>query len=166
MKVILWIVGLFVAVRLLVWAWPFIVAVTLGGAAGLLGGLEVLFVAFVAWCLLAQMFDKTKWGDVDSSTHEHWGTFYLVAGFVGGVVSYIRANGNFFTWYVPWMAVGAVVLGALPAWLARPEKRKVRPRSPRTADVTPDGRIIQRTATNMADLDVDLDISAPIRNRG
>ena len=171
MKGILYIGGVFIGLAVVAWAWPLITAVVLGGGAGVLGAALILFVAFMSWYVCAEWFGKSHWEEISETTMGLWGSLYLLLGFAGGVYAYAHATGNFFTKYVPLMAGGAALLGVLPAWVDRTwgkaSGQRRRPRSKSDGvGLTRDGRIVQNRDASMADLDIDLDISAPVSNRG
>ncbi len=171
MKVLLGIVGMVLGLAFVAWAWPLITAVVLGSGAGVLGAVLVLLVAFMSWYVCAEWFGKSHWAEISETTMGLWGSLYLLLGFAGGIYAYVHATGNFFTKYVPLMASGAAFLGVLPAWVDRTwAKASGQRRSPRSKNngvgLTRDGRIVQNRDASMADLDIDLDISAPVCNRG
>lgn len=171
MKGVLYIGGAFIGLAVVAWAWPLITAVVLGGGAGVLGAVLVLLVGFMSWYVCNGLFGEISWAEINDTTMGLWGSLYLLLGFAGGIYAYIHATGNFFTKYVPLMAGGAALLGVLPAWFDNARAKKSgRRRSPRSKNgrvgLTRDGRIVQHGEGNMADLDIDLDISAPVSNRG
>ena len=169
MKAILNIVGVFIVFSVVAWAWPLITAVVLGGAAGVLGLILVAIVAFASWYICNGLFGKSSWDGICETAMGLWGCLYVILGFAGGIYAYIHATGNFFTKYVPLMAGGAALLGVLPVWFDRLRTKTSGLPQSRTQDgnvgLTRDGRIVQHGEGNMADLDIDLDISAPVRNR-
>ena len=170
MKGVFYIGGAFIGLAVVAWAWPLITAVALGGGAGVLGALLVLLVGFMSWYICNGLSGGTSWAEINETTMGLWGCLYLLLGFAGGIYAYIHATGNFFTKYVPLMAGGAALLGMLPAWFDNARaKRSGQRRSPRSkkdgVGLTRDGRIVQHSEGNMADLDIDLDISAPVSNR-
>ena len=179
MKGLLYIGLAFIGLVVVVWAWPLITAVVLGGGAGLLGAILVLFVAFLSWYVCNGLFGKSRWEEINDTTMGLWGCLYLLLGFVGGIYAYIHATGNFFAKYVPLMAGSAALLGVFPAWIDRTrakgsDQTRTQTRSARRTSrsqngnvgLTRDGRIVQHGEESMADLDIDLDISAPVSNRG
>ena len=171
MKGFLGIVGIVLGLAFVAWAWPLITAVVLGGGAGVLGAVLVLLVAFISWYVCAEWFGETQWTDISETVMGLWGSLYLLLGFAGGIYAYVHATGNFFAKYVPLMAGGAALLGVLPAWIDRTWEKASGQRRPQRSKnhgigLTRDGRIVQNRDASMADLDIDLDISAPISNRG
>ena len=171
MKGVIYIGGAFIGLAVVTWAWPLITAVALGGGAGVLGALLVLLVGFMSWYICNGLSGGTSWAEINETTMGLWGCLYLLLGFAGGIYAYAHATGNFFTKYVPLMAGGATLLGVLPAWVDRTwAKTSGHRRSPRSKNegvgLTRDGRIVRNGDASMADLDIDLDISAPVSNRG
>lgn len=145
MKAILTLVGIVIGLWIVIWAWPVITAVVLGGGAGLIGAAIEVFVAFVSWIVLAQLFGKTKADEISKTSQVRWFFFFLVLGFACGIASYNLSNGDFVSRYIPAMVIIGALLGCLPVVADRVAAKDTK------VVLTSDGRIVRKKTEAMSD---------------
>lgn len=167
--------------------WIYIVAL----GVGLLMAVVVTFCVMVAWAIAAAIIGRKKPSDCGDSPYG-WGLFFAIVGLVGGVWSYLVVEKDYFSSFLPQVAIWCGVIGVIPPIFDRmfgsdPQRSTPSPsRSSGTRrrrsvtrqenrdyqaavrddiSLTPDGRITRKkTPKAMSDLDINLDIDAPVRN--
>ncbi|MBQ3289215.1 MAG: hypothetical protein IJH50_07385 [Kiritimatiellae bacterium] len=184
------IVGLLMIIGL-IWLicklWVYIVAL----GVGLLMAVVVTFCAMVAWAIAAMIIGRKKPTDCGDSPYG-WGGLLAIAGLVGGVCSYLVVEKDYFSSFLPQVAIWSGVVGVIPPIFdrifgsdpprpapspsrhsgarhrrstARQENRDFQAAMRDDISLTPDGRITRKKSPRaMSDLDINLDIEAPVRN--
>lgn len=187
MQVIVWLLVIVGLIWLICKLWVYIVAL----GVGLLMAVVVTFCAMVAWAIAATIIGRKKPSDCGDSP-EVWCGLLTIAGLVVGVWSYLVVEEDYFSTFLPQVAIWSGVAGVIPPIVdrifgsdplrptpspsrhsgtrhrrstARQENLDFQATMRDDISLTPDGRITRKKSPRaMSDLDINLDIEAPVRN--
>lgn len=174
MKVVVIIILIVLAVKFIIWVWPYLVALLAGALTISLTSLASVVAAFILWHTCAALFGKTKPGFIANASYERWGWFVMLISLGSSLWFYATCDGDYYSRRLPQIIAGSAALGVLPVMVdvvfTRKRHKNAHPSAIRIHDentytLTADGRIAKREpACAMSDLDVNLDITANLSN--